>query len=224
MTSRSEGRSSRSKNRSMLRPQAVAEGRSKSRSTMLRPATPATATWLWGVVPSPTPPTPVGKSFSYRAPAHVRLVLHGVILGMLLFQVITVARADELVSLEAYEAAATHDLNPAEVQGASNSVGTDPWSYVRWLFSPPPPPPVTPYGVWDRLAACESNGRWHIDAYHDGGLQFHPGTWDAYKPRGYPAYAYQASREQQIAVGIRVQAAQGWNAWPTCRRILGLPR
>jgi len=82
--------------------------------------------------------------------------------------------------------------------------------------------------VWDRLARCESNGRWDavrvVDselAYH-GGLQFHPRTWDAFRPVGFPGVASQATREQQIRVGERVLAAQGWGAWPSCSRRLGL--
>jgi resuscitation-promoting factor RpfA len=74
---------------------------------------------------------------------------------------------------------------------------------------------------WDALAKCESGGNWQIDAFHDGGLQFHPNTWRAYA-RGITAYAWQATREQQIAVARRVLAAQGWGAWPTCARRLGL--
>ncbi len=39
---------------------------------------------------------------------------------------------------------------------------------------------VKPYDdKLDRMAQCESTGRWFIDALHDGGLQFHPGTWSA---------------------------------------------
>lgn len=83
--------------------------------------------------------------------------------------------------------------------------------------------------VWDRLAECESHGEWDYGPHsgwgsgiYEGGLQFHPRTWDAYKPAGYPEAAYQASREQQIVVGERVQADQGWGAWPACARKLGL--
>ena len=78
--------------------------------------------------------------------------------------------------------------------------------------------------VWDRLAQCESGGRWDYNggSGYDGGLQFLPRTWTAYKPSGYPAYAWQASREQQIAVAVKVQSDQGWGAWPACTRKLGI--
>ena len=87
--------------------------------------------------------------------------------------------------------------------------------------------PIT--APWDALAACESHGEWDYGPHsgwgsgiYEGGLQFHPNTWDAYKPAGYPEAAYQATREQQIVVGEAVLAAQGWGAWPDCSRKLGL--
>lgn len=82
--------------------------------------------------------------------------------------------------------------------------------------------------VWYRLAVCESgmNGvpRWDYNgpSGYDGGLQFHPQTWRAYKLEGYPDYAYNASIEQQINVAERVLDSQGWKAWPACSRKLGL--
>jgi uncharacterized protein YabE (DUF348 family) len=77
--------------------------------------------------------------------------------------------------------------------------------------------------IWDQLAQCESRGNWALDGpLYDGGLQFHPNTWNSFKLAGYPEYAWMASREQQIEVGIRVQARQGWNAWPACASKLGL--
>ena len=97
--------------------------------------------------------------------------------------------------------------------------------------------------VWDRLADCESgewvNGgdsfiegsaRWDygIDFAHEGyeqfqgGLNFHPGTWDAYRDPDMPGHAGNASREQEIIVGERVLDAQGWGAWPVCSEMIGL--
>ncbi|MGK5631919.1 transglycosylase family protein [Streptomyces sp. URMC 123] len=73
-------------------------------------------------------------------------------------------------------------------------------------------------GVWDRIAQCESGGNWKINTgngYH-GGLQFAPSTWRAYGGTAYAPTADRASRGQQIAVATKVQAAQGWGAWPTC--------
>ena len=78
------------------------------------------------------------------------------------------------------------------------------------------------YTVWDRLAQCESGGNWHIVAYHHGGLQFLPATWTAYGGGVYARYAYQATREQQIAIAEKVQRAAGWGQWPVCSRRLGL--
>jgi uncharacterized protein YabE (DUF348 family) len=76
-------------------------------------------------------------------------------------------------------------------------------------------------GVWDKLAQCEAGGNWSINSGNGyyGGLQFNAGTWRAYGGTGLP---HQNSREQQIAIGEKVQAAQGWGAWPGCARKLGL--
>jgi hypothetical protein len=92
--------------------------------------------------------------------------------------------------------------------------------------APPPPPPEPPeppqppqpvYSAnWDAIAQCESSGRWHLDAYYDGGLQFHPDTWIAFGGGKYAAYAWQASRLEQIAIAEKVLAAQGPGAWPNC--------
>jgi resuscitation-promoting factor RpfB len=89
-------------------------------------------------------------------------------------------------------------------------------------YVPPPPRYEAGDTVWDDLAQCEANGNWAARGFYHGGLQFHPDTWRRNKPAGFPDYAYQASREQQIEVGKRVQARQGWGAWPHCSRVLGL--
>ena len=80
-----------------------------------------------------------------------------------------------------------------------------------------------PDGVWDRLAQCESGGNWHINTGNGyyGGLQFSAGTWTAYGGGAYAPTADLATREQQIAIGEKVQAAQGWGAWPTCAAGVG---
>ena len=75
--------------------------------------------------------------------------------------------------------------------------------------------------VWDRVAQCESGGKWAINTGNgfSGGLQFTPSTWRSFGGTG---LAHQASRAQQIAVAERVLASQGWKAWPACSRKLGL--
>ena len=81
-----------------------------------------------------------------------------------------------------------------------------------------------PRSVWARLAACESNGTWAYNGsvIFDGGLQFHPLTWSAYRLEGYPPYAWQATPAEQIRVAQLVQREQGWRAWPVCSRRIGL--
>jgi outer membrane biosynthesis protein TonB len=74
--------------------------------------------------------------------------------------------------------------------------------------------------TWDRLAQCEAGGNWATNTGNGyyGGLQFSLGTWQAYGGTGRPD---QASRATQIAIGQRLQADQGWDAWPGCARSLG---
>ncbi len=83
------------------------------------------------------------------------------------------------------------------------------------------PASAAPRHPWDAIAQCESGGNWSIDTGNGylGGLQFSPGTWAAYGGRGSAATA---SRAEQIAVGERVVARQGWSAWASCSARLGL--
>jgi hypothetical protein len=75
--------------------------------------------------------------------------------------------------------------------------------------------------VWDRLAQCESGGRWGVDTGNGyfGGLQFSLSSWQAVGGSGYP---HEHSRETQIGMGERLRGIQGWGAWPSCSRKLGL--
>ena len=83
------------------------------------------------------------------------------------------------------------------------------------VVSAPVPPPSSE-ADWDAIAMCESGGNWHIDSYYDGGLQFHPQTWLGYGGGVYARYAWQATREQQIAIAEKVLKGQGPGAWPNC--------
>ncbi len=92
----------------------------------------------------------------------------------------------------------------------------------------PQPAPEPNYSsgstVWDQIAQCESGGNWAINTGNGyyGGLQFSASTWTGYGGGAYAPTANLASREQQIAIAEKVQAAQGWGAWPACASSLGL--
>jgi resuscitation-promoting factor RpfA len=81
--------------------------------------------------------------------------------------------------------------------------------------------PTASTSTWDALAQCESGGNWATNTGNgfSGGLQFTPQTWAAYGGTGSPE---SASRAQQIAVAEKIQAGQGWGAWPACAAKLGL--
>ncbi len=77
---------------------------------------------------------------------------------------------------------------------------------------------------WDRVAQCESGGNWSTNTGNGyyGGLQFSPGTWHSYGGGAYAGTANRATRSQQIAIAEKVLRAQGWKAWPTCSRRVGV--
>ena len=85
-------------------------------------------------------------------------------------------------------------------------------------------PAVASGSVWDSLAQCESGGNWAINTGNgfSGGLQFTPSTWAGHGGTAYAPSAHLATREQQIAIAERVQASQGWGAWPACTASLGI--
>lgn len=78
--------------------------------------------------------------------------------------------------------------------------------------------------VWDNLAQCESGGNWRINTGNgfSGGLQFTQTSWDGVRGSEFAPAPHQATREQQITAGERLQAIQGWGAWPACSAQLGL--
>ncbi|MGQ0847333.1 MAG: transglycosylase family protein [Sporichthyaceae bacterium] len=80
--------------------------------------------------------------------------------------------------------------------------------------------------TWDRLAHCESGGRWNVNTGNGyyGGLQFSGGTWKAYGGRKFAKRADLATKAEQIVVAERLLADRGWSPWPACSRKLGLSR
>ncbi|WP_405719538.1 transglycosylase family protein [Streptomyces sp. NBC_00046] len=78
--------------------------------------------------------------------------------------------------------------------------------------------------VWEKVAACESTGNWHINSGNGyfGGLQFTRSTWAAYGGTVYAPRADLATRDEQIAIAEKVLDAQGPGAWPGCSTKAGL--
>ena len=103
---------------------------------------------------------------------------------------------------------------PANVAPAPTAAAADPVD-VAGQANP------TPASTWDRLAQCESSGEWAANTGNgfSGGLQFTRATWRAYGGQG---DAHTATRTEQITVAERVQADQGWDAWPACSAELDL--
>lgn len=81
--------------------------------------------------------------------------------------------------------------------------------------------PASAASTWDQLAKCESGGNWSINTGNGyyGGLQFSLSTWKAFGGSGMPQ---NASKAEQIRVATKVQASQGWGAWPACTAKLGI--
>lgn len=142
---------------------------------------------------------------------------------------IVAAAASEITPLPPMPAGA----RPFAVAGAPRFDGRLPALATPEPPAPAPQPAVPAGSIWDRLAECESHGEWDYGPHSgwgsgifEGGLQFHPDTWDAFAPGvlgdAAPEAAYQASRTQQIAVAEAVLDAQGWGAWPACAKKLGL--
>jgi ABC-type transport system substrate-binding protein len=78
--------------------------------------------------------------------------------------------------------------------------------------------------TWQRLAMCESGGRWHINTGNGyyGGLQISRSTWSAYGGRRYARLPSRATKTQQIRIGERIKRGQGWGAWPSCSARIGV--
>lgn len=76
------------------------------------------------------------------------------------------------------------------------------------------------HDLWVRIGRCEQPGSGYMGVNwsfpgptFQGGLGFWYGTWDSFKPRGYPADAGQATWRQQMAVANRLLALYGTSPW-----------
>jgi hypothetical protein len=78
-------------------------------------------------------------------------------------------------------------------------------------------------GIWDRIAQCESTGRWNVNTGNGyyGGLQFNQATWKSAGGLQYAARADLATKQQQIAVAENLRSKRGLQPWE-CAGKLGL--
>ncbi len=69
--------------------------------------------------------------------------------------------------------------------------------------------------MWDRIAQCESGGRWNINTGNGyyGGLQFNYSTWLSVGGADFAPRADLASRAEQITVANRLYAKRGLQPW-----------
>ncbi|MGK2319988.1 resuscitation-promoting factor [Gordonia rhizosphera] len=105
-----------------------------------------------------------------------------------------------------------------------SKVLTEPVASTVRIGTKPGAPFVPAGSVWDALAQCEATGNWAINTGNGfyGGVQFDQNTWDRWGGQDYAPRPDLASREEQIAIAKKTQAAQGWGAWPSCSSRLGL--
>ena len=99
-----------------------------------------------------------------------------------------------------------------------------PTTTVAPAAAPRSGPDPSSEATWDELARCESGGNWAAVSeprngmQYYGGLQFSRSSWEAVGGPGLPS---DAPKSTQIEMGRRLQARQGWGAWPSCSRKLG---
>jgi len=75
---------------------------------------------------------------------------------------------------------------------------------------------VRPYSAkLDRMAHCESGGRWHISTGNGfyGGLQFTLSTWNSVGGSGFPHWASKLEQKYRAVLLIR---SAGYSPWPVC--------
>jgi hypothetical protein len=135
-----------------------------------------------------------------------------------------------------------HDFGSAQVDAPVADLAARPLGDGYWLatgatprfqaqsasqavpYEPPAPVPSSgdPSDAdFDRLAQCESGGRWNLrsgNGYY-GGLQFSASTWQSHGGTGLPS---DHTRAEQIDIGRRQWRQSRWTAWPSCSRQLGL--
>jgi len=116
-------------------------------------------------------------------------------------------------------------LDAVQLHGAVMTTRSTPRTYLEHegLLKPPLraiAPAGPSWGLWDRLAQCESGGNWasNSNPRYKGGLQFDAPTWRSYGGLQYAPSAHLATKAEQIAVAERLRAARGLQPWPVCGR------
>lgn len=108
--------------------------------------------------------------------------------------------------------------------GAVVAATTGPLALLAGTATAAPDPAAQNPRTWDRIAQCETTGNWDADTGngYKGGLQFDQTTWKRHGGTRYAPSADRASKQEQIAVAKKVQASQGWDAWPSCSEKAGV--
>lgn len=79
---------------------------------------------------------------------------------------------------------------------------------------------VAPFNAHlNRMAHCESTGRWFLNGFFDGGLQFSPTTWNATGSRYSFAYLAPVLEQKYRAVLWAKRIGFAWRStagWPNC--------
>lgn len=97
-------------------------------------------------------------------------------------------------------------------------------TYVPRATSPPPAPAVSGSGVWACIAQHESGGNPATNTGNGyyGMYQDTQSSWVSGGGLAYAPSANLASAAAQTAVNARIQAQQGWGAWPVSSQACGV--
>jgi hypothetical protein len=68
--------------------------------------------------------------------------------------------------------------------------------------------------VWRAIIQCETQSNFqHNSGTYQGAFGFYHGSWDAFRPKGYPSEAYLATPWQQYRVALRIYARYRFTGW-----------
>lgn len=106
--------------------------------------------------------------------------------------------------------------DPNDIKPALSSASNGPVP-VTVVSAPGMPQQGLSEQQWNAIAGREASGNWAMNSGNgfSGGLQFTPQTWTGFGGGQYAPQAWQATPQQQMAIGDRVLASQGPGAWPT---------